>query len=101
MIQPTTEVTNPAAATADVHSTRPRPYKVASVEKTGTPDGGQGQDWYRYTLESGRSTITGQRRGLRQDVLAYAEQCTEQLNSRGFTALSIWNPRGKKPVLPT
>ncbi|HLQ27534.1 MAG TPA: hypothetical protein VK138_16840 [Acidiferrobacterales bacterium] len=100
MTQLMTDVTNPAAAIADVRPAMPRPFKVGSVEKTGAPDGGQGHDWYRYTLESGRSTITGHRRGLRQDVLAYAVQCTEQLNARGFTALSIWNPRGKKPVFP-
>lgn len=76
----------------------PRPFKVARVEKTDAPDGGQGQDWYRYVLESGRSTITGHRCGSRKDVLAYATQCAEQLNTRGLTGQSIWSPRGRKPA---
>ena len=77
---------------------KPRPFKVASVEKTNAPEGGQGQDWYRYILVSGRSTVTGQRRGSRKDVLAYAAQCAEQLNARGLTGQSIWSPRGRKPA---
>jgi len=79
----------------------PRPFKVARVEKTDAPDGGHGQDWYRYVLESGRSTITGHRCGSRKDVLAYATQCAEQLNTRGLTGQSIWSPRGRKPAAAT
>ncbi|MDH3514181.1 MAG: hypothetical protein OEM83_04845 [Gammaproteobacteria bacterium] len=89
-------------ATAKINRTAmPRPFKVARVEKTDAPDGGQGQDWYRYVLESGRSTITGQRSGTRKDVLAYATQCAEQLNTRGQTGQSIWSPRGRKPAAAT
>lgn len=93
-------------STAATKSTRPaasmpRPFKVARVEKTDAPDGGQGQDWYRYVLESGRSTITGHRSGSRKDVLAYATQCAEQLNTRGLTGQSIWSPRGRKPAAAT
>lgn len=95
-----TDATNSAAvaATTDMSPAIPRPFKVARVEKTAAPNGGQGQDWYRYVLESGRSTITGKRRGSRKDVLAYATRCTEQLNARGLTAQSIWSPRGRKPA---
>ena len=84
----------------------PRPFKVARVEKTDAPDGGQGQDWYRYVLESGRSTITGHRCGSRKDVLAYATQCAEQLNTRGLTgqsesgARAAANPRQRSLQLP-
>lgn len=76
----------------------PHPFKVACVEKIDAPDGSEGQDWHRYVLESGRSTVTGQRRGSRKDVLAYATQCTEQMNARGLTGQSIWSPRGRKPA---
>lgn len=86
------------AAPATETLAKPRPFKVASVEKTTAPEGGQGQDWYRYILASGRSTVTGQRRGSRKDVLAYAAQCAEQLNARGLTGQSIWSPRGRKPA---
>ena len=100
MTRPMTDSTDTtvANAPADTCPATPRPFKVACVEKSDAPDGGQGQDWYRYGLESGRSTVTGQRRGSRKDVLAYAAQCAEQLNARGLTGQSIWSPRGRKPA---
>jgi hypothetical protein len=75
-----------------------RLYKVARVERADPPDGATGRNWHRYTLESGRSTITGHRQGSYRDVLAYATLCAEQLNTRGRTAQSIWSPRGRKPA---
>ena len=96
-----TDLTSPASSKAPSRAAIPHPFKVSSVEKINAPDGGREQDWYRYILDSGRSTITGQRRGSRKDVLAYATQCTEQLNARGLTGQSIWSPRGKKPAATT
>lgn len=79
---------------------RPHDFKVARIEKIGAPDGSAGKDWYRYVLESKRSTITGQRCGSHEEVLAYATQCAAQLNSRALAAASIWNPRGRRPATP-
>ena len=90
--------TTASAKAARPSPAMPRPFKVARVEKTDAPDGGQGQDWYRYVLTSHRSTITGQRRGSRQDVHSYATQCAEQLNARALEGKSMWNPRGRKPA---
>jgi len=73
-------------------------YRVARVEKIPAPDGGEGADWRRYVLESGRSIITGQRRGSREDVFTYATECAERLNARGSKGESSWSPRGKKPA---
>jgi len=73
-------------------------YRVARVEKIPAPDGGEGADWRRYVLESGRSIITGQRRGSREDVLTYATECAERLNARGSKGESSWSPRNKKPA---
>ncbi|BAU47522.1 RNP-1 like RNA-binding protein [Sulfurifustis variabilis] len=98
MAQPTDV---PARTAERASSSRPHSFKVALVEKIGAPDGAEGKDWYRYVLESGRSTITGQRRGSRDDVYAYATQCAEQLNTRALAAASIWNPRGRRPATPT
>lgn len=83
-----------------IATSRPTPYAytVASVEKTDAPDGAKGQDWYRYVLKSGRSMITGQRRGSRKDVHGYALQCAEQLNARALEGKSMWSPRGRKPA---
>jgi hypothetical protein len=75
---------------------KPRPYKVVRVEKTLMPEGGGGQNWYRYVLDNGRSTITGQRNGSLKDVTAYANQYAEQLNARGIGGHSVWSPRAKK-----
>ena len=46
------------------------------------PEGAMGQNWYRYVLENGRSSIVGQRSGSLKDVTAYANQYAVQLNSR-------------------
>lgn len=99
MTQPTDMPTR--ATDEHVSSSRPHSFKVARVEKITAPDGTDGKDWFRYVLESGRSTITGQRRGSRDDVLAYATQCAQQLNTRALAAASIWNPRGRRPATPT
>jgi len=98
MAQQPTEIKNPAAASKDGGNAKLRPFKVVRVEKTDAPEGGHGREWYRYVLDSGRSTITGQRCGSRKDVLAYAAQCADQLNARGLTGQSIWSPRGRKPA---
>jgi hypothetical protein len=93
-----TDVVRPADTTSRA---MPSPYKLAQVEKVDAPNGGQGEDWYRYVLNNGRSTITGRRRGSRKTVTRYANQCAEQLNTRGLTAQSIWSPRGRKPASTT
>ncbi|UCH53004.1 MAG: hypothetical protein JSW09_10520 [Pseudomonadota bacterium] len=81
--------------------TSPHFFHVACVEKTHAPDGGHGQNWYRYVLKSRGSTITGHRCGSRKDVHAYAAECAQQLNLRAATSQSMWNPRGRKPAPPT
>jgi len=60
-------------------------YEVASVEKAIVPEGGQGEDWCRYVLSSGRSQITGLHRGTVEEVIEYAESCAELVNSRSAT----------------
>lgn len=99
----TTDDTPPATTTATAHPrpTTPHVFKVASIEKTGAPDGGKGHSWYRYVLKSRGSTVTGQRRGSRKDVHAYAIQCAEQLNARALAGKSLWSPRGRKPAALT
>jgi hypothetical protein len=101
MTQQTIDGTKSKSSVTETHQAKLRLFKVASVEKISPPDGGEGQDWYRYVLDSGRSMISGQRRGSRKDVQAYASQCAEQLNTRGQTGQSIWSPRGRKPAAAT
>jgi hypothetical protein len=66
---------------------RPR-YEVASVEKTDMPTGGQGIDWYRYVLASGKARITGFHRGTLEEVTAYAAGCAEDFNLRSAAGKS-------------
>ncbi len=65
-----------------------RRYEVASVEKAVIPDGGQGDNWYRYVLESGRGRITGFHRGTLEEVTAYAISCAADFNLRSATGKS-------------
>src|SRR5438552_14972356 len=69
---------------------RTGPFRLARVEKADMPDGGKGQHWYRYVLDNGRSTITGQRKGSLKDVTAHANRYAEQLNTRTFGSHSVW-----------
>lgn len=76
---------------------RVSPYKLARVEKVDVPDSGRGQHWYRYVLDNGRSTITGQRRGSLKDVTAHAHRYAEQLNTRALGSHSVWSTRRTDP----
>jgi hypothetical protein len=65
-------------------------YSVASVDKAEMP-AQEGGDWYRYVVEDGHSTITGFRCGSRSEVVEYAQEFAEQLNTRnGPRAPSPW-----------
>jgi hypothetical protein len=84
----------PATTTpATTAGRRAGPFRLARVEKTDNPDGGRGQHWYRYVLDNGRSTITGQRKGSLKDVTAHANRYAEQLNTRTFGSHSVWTAR--------
>ena len=62
-----------------------RRYEVASVEKASIPSGGEGGEWYRYVLSSGRAQITGFHRGTLEEVTEYASGCAEDFNLRSLT----------------
>jgi len=87
-----------AARSTDRAPRQAAAFKVARVEKTAAPDGTSGHSWYRYVLDNGRSTITGQRSGTLKEVQAHAARCAEQINARGFGSQSLWSPRGRKPA---
>jgi RNA recognition motif-containing protein len=57
-------------------------YEVASVERASPPTGGEGGDWHRYVLSSGRSSITGLHRGSSAEVWEYAATCADAFNQR-------------------
>ena len=67
-----------------------RYYQVVSVEKVPCPIAGQqsGEDWYRYELKSGPSSITGLHRGTLEEVTEYAIECAAAFNQRSMTGKS-------------
>lgn len=77
----------------------PSTCTVISVEKSDGPGGADGNDWYRYIIDSPGSPITGYRRGAKRDVLAYLNECTSKIKERMGTRKS---PRsaGRKPSRP-
>jgi len=89
-------MTSPALSSTPRTATQASPFCVARVEKIGAPEGAVGQNWYRYVLENGRSSIIGQRCGSLKDVTAYANQYAVQLNTRNGGGSSAWTSRNKK-----
>ena len=73
-----------------------RHFRVSLVEKAAVPHGAEGDNWYRYVLESGYSAITGWRRGSLQEITQYATRYTEELNARGNHGSSPWAYRRKQ-----
>ena len=69
---------------------------VVSVEKSDGPGGADGNDWYRYVIDSPGSPITGYRRGAKSDILEYLNECTGKLEERMNTRKSA-RSTGRKP----
>jgi hypothetical protein len=89
---------HPDGAAHSRHTDAPAPlprfrYELASVERTVTPAGGQGADWFRYVLSCGSSRITGLHHGSLEEVTAYATSCAEAFNVRST------NGKSKNPVI--
>ncbi len=74
-------------------------YTVVSIEKSEGPGGADGNNWYRYVIDSPGSPITGYRRGDKKEVVNYLQECTNKLQERLTTGKS---PRaaGRKPKRP-
>lgn len=61
-----------------------KPYSVINVEKIDTPDGLEGDNWYRYVIDYGNSIIEGKKSGMLKMVKQHAEAVVEDLNSRSY-----------------
>jgi hypothetical protein len=72
-----------------------RHFRVAVVEKSAVPQGAEGEDWYRYVLESGYAAITGWRRGSLQEITQHAIRCIEELNASSTNGFLLWAYRRK------
>jgi len=62
------------------------PYRVLNVEKIDTPEGLEGNNWYRYVIDIGRSTIEGKKAGTLKLVKEHADAVVEDINSRSFAS---------------
>ena len=51
-----------------------RPFEIISLEQTASPDGSDADNWYRYELTQGTTTITGYKQGE-------ADEVKEEINS--------------------
>jgi len=82
--------THPKVALDDVPPSNllRRYYQVAFVEKVPSPVPGAGDDWYRYELKSGPSSITGLHRGTLDEVTEYATECAAAFNMRSMKGKS-------------
>lgn len=84
------------AADAAIASEAPK-FEVTEIEPLEQPEGSDGQHWYRYRIDNGRSAISGQRCGSLQQVTEHVMNFAAQLNARNSRKPgSIWAPRRKK-----
>ena len=84
---------------AHPHSYHHQPFRVNSVEKVNDPAFGSAGSWYRYTIRSGKSCITGMHRGTLVEVREFAEDCAEAFNQRNSSkgrSPNTWSSRSKK-----
>jgi len=89
-----TAVSNAPESADDKSAAGDSNYEIVSVEKAQGPDGGRGDDWYRYVINSPGSPITGFRRGTRKEVMQYVRDYAEKLRVRTSPrARSVWAPR--------
>lgn len=71
-------------------------YTVISVEKTDSPEGLEGDNWHRYILGCGDSTIEGLKPGSLHDVTEHAENVAKDLNERKDSRGSTYAPRSRQ-----
>jgi len=59
-----------------------RKFNVISVEKTATPDGMVGDNWYQYVVGQGSSEIKGLTMGTLNQVTEHVNKIADDLNDR-------------------
>jgi predicted nuclease with TOPRIM domain len=72
-------------------------YSVITVEKTETPDGLTGDNWYRYVIGEGGSKIEGKKPGSLKGVTEHAHTAAEELNNRAVQGRSTYAPTKRPP----
>lgn len=59
-----------------------RPFEIVALEQTESPDGSDSDDWYRYELTQGTTTITGYKQGGAEQVREEVDSLVLRLNER-------------------
>jgi len=59
-----------------------KPFELTAVERTKGPEGGDGENWCRYTIVQGPNTITGYRQGSMRAVKKAVTLIVADLNER-------------------
>lgn len=74
---------------------RKKNYQVELVEEITTPEGMEGDNWFRYIVGEGKARIEGKQPGNINSVTRHAEEFARELNERGARGGSTYRPRGK------
>ena len=75
------------------------PYRVVSIQKEDWEASRADDNWYKYVVDNGKSTIIGHRRGPPEQVKEHAERFVAELNARGGRVRDpIWPSRRGRPA---
>ena len=72
----------PAAISNPVVRQLAEAFELGDIKRTKAPDGGGGQDWYRYIITQGPNKITGYRQGSQRTVTRAVKDIILELNER-------------------
>jgi len=72
----------PAANTNTKQPDLANKYQLDGIEKAKAPNGGDGKDWFRYTITQGQNRITGYKQGSQRAVTKAIKQIVLDLNER-------------------
>jgi len=72
----------PAAISSPVVRQLAEAFELGDIKRTKAPDGGGGQDWYRYIITQGPNKITGYRQGSQRAVTKAVKDIILELNER-------------------
>ena len=71
------------------------PFELTSILEAEPPTGAEGNDWHRYVITQGDSTIVGYRQGTQRGVKLAVEEIVVQLNERRL------GTRGRVHLIPS
>lgn len=75
-------------------------FNVMSIEKTDTPEGMPGDNWYKYIIGKGSSEIQGLKMGSLKEVTAHANNVANDLSDRSKGKKTSNTINKKKPTPP-